>query len=123
MVAQGQPSRPLDAGMDPIPDGSRLYFEVGHGVDSTESALFDRDYFLVKLTSLFPSMPLPHTYCGSYSQDNSNAPLTPTKVKVDHGFFRLLSCHELSIQKKVTSSKGLTRVLRYKVNFIWPMVK
>ncbi|RDY13030.1 hypothetical protein CR513_02105, partial [Mucuna pruriens] len=36
---------------------------------------------------LFPLMPLPHTYCGSYSQDNSNAPLTPhPKVRVFTSF-------------------------------------
>ncbi|RDX86426.1 hypothetical protein CR513_32237, partial [Mucuna pruriens] len=31
---------PLDAQMDPVPDGSRLYFVVSHGVGPTELALF-----------------------------------------------------------------------------------
>ncbi|RDY03189.1 hypothetical protein CR513_13263, partial [Mucuna pruriens] len=39
--------KPLDAGIDLILDGSRLYFEVGHRVDPKELALSSQDDFLV----------------------------------------------------------------------------
>ncbi|RDY06457.1 hypothetical protein CR513_09558, partial [Mucuna pruriens] len=90
-----------DAGMDPILDGSRLYFAVGHKVGPTELALLGRDDFLFSL------VPLPHTYSGSYSQNNFNAPLTttPPKVRVNHGFFRLLACNEL-LSKRLHAQRG-----------------